>query len=246
MLKILVPVKRVPDPVTRLSLDPVNMQPALAGVRMVLNPYDEVALEAAVQFKESGHATEVIALCAGNAACDETLRTALALGADRAIRVQETASPLALAHAIAAMARQEEVDLIIFGARASDSEGGHSAAMAAALLNWAFAGKVSALGWQTGAYPLIAESEASQSTEELSLPAVISADLDLNKPRFAKLPAIVAAKRKNIAIIDLSLPAAPETVLQNTTLPPPRPAGQTLGSIEELVDIILQKTTGPS
>lgn len=239
MLKILVPVKRVPDPAIKLHLD--NSKPALNGVRMVLNPYDEVALEEAVRSKEAGQASEVIALTIGTPECEETLRTALALGADRAIRIDSTGneSPLSVAQALADFAKSEGISLILCGLQSSDEESAQVGPMTAALLSWPFASVVSALYWQEGEYPLRIESqdEAGMTWQELQLPAVLTASLQLNTPRFARLPAIVAAKRKPVTVIERETVAATPNNRQ-FSLPPERPAITMLRNVNEIAALI--------
>jgi len=198
MFRILVPIKRVPDPAAKLHLHDGRL--ALSGVRMVLNTYDEVALEEAVRWKENGWADEVVALSVSGPDCEETLRQAMALGAQRAIRIESTdiETPLSVAQAIANSIENLDIQMVICGLQSSDEESGLVGPMLAALLDWPFAAAAMNLCRQDAVLQASSRQLDRIQLIEMAFPVVISADLQLNTPRYARLPAIVAAKRKPI------------------------------------------------
>jgi electron transfer flavoprotein beta subunit len=213
----------------------------LAGVKMSMNPFDEIAVEEAVRLKEKGAATEIVAVSIGPAACQETLRTALAMGADRGILVETDVlpEPLAVAKILKALAEKEQPGLIILGKQAIDDDMNATGQMLAALLNWpqgTFASKVEIAG-ETAT--ITREVDGGLEVVSMPLPAVITADLRLNEPRYASLPNIMKARKKPIATMkpaDLGVDPAPRLVTVKVTEPPKRQAGKKVGSVAELVD----------
>jgi electron transfer flavoprotein beta subunit len=240
-MKLLVPVKRVVDYNVKVRVKSDQTGVELAGVKMSMNPFDEIAVEEAVRLKEKGAATEIVAVSIGPAACQETLRTALAMGADRGILVETDAlpEPLAVAKILKALAEKEQPGLIILGKQAIDDDMNATGQMLAALLNWpqgTFASKVEIAG-ETGT--ITREVDGGLEVVSMPLPAVITADLRLNEPRYASLPNIMKARKKPIATMkpaDLGVDPAPRLVTVKVTEPPKRQAGKKVGSVAELVD----------
>lgn len=197
-MKILVCTKRVVDPnvVVRVRGDGSGLD--LAAARRTLNPFDEVATEAAVQLKEAGLASEVIALSVGPLECRDVLRTAMAIGADRGLLVEasDDADPLFVAKVLAAVVRRETPDLVLVGKQSTDHDYGQTGPMLAALLGWAQATSVSRLALQGDGLDVDCVAESGLVRLQLPLPAVVSVDLRLNTPRYASLPAVMKAKRK--------------------------------------------------
>jgi electron transfer flavoprotein beta subunit len=200
-MKILTPVKRVVDYNVKIRVKPDGSGVDLANIKMSMNPFDEIAVEEAVRLKEQGKATEIVAVSIGPQQAAETLRTALAMGADRAILVKTDAAvePLAVAKILKGMALQEKPDLVILGKQAIDDDSNQTGQMLAALLGWpqgTFAFKVS-LG--EGTVDVTREVDGGLQTVGLRLPAVVTTDLRLNEPRYASLPNIMKAKKKPLA-----------------------------------------------
>ncbi|HRE14961.1 MAG TPA: electron transfer flavoprotein subunit beta/FixA family protein, partial [Usitatibacteraceae bacterium] len=197
-MKILVAVKRVVDYNVKVRVKADQSGVELANVKMSMNPFDEIAVEEALRLKEGGKAAEVVAVSCGPTACQETLRTALAMGADRAILVESDAElqPLAVAKLLKAVADKEQAGLVIAGKQAIDDDSAQVGAMLAALLDWpqvTFASKVSLDG---GKLSVVREIDGGLETVEVAAPAVLTADLRLNTPRYATLPNIMKAKKK--------------------------------------------------
>jgi electron transfer flavoprotein beta subunit len=240
-MKLLVPVKRVVDYNVKVRVKSDQTGVELAGVKMSMNPFDEIAVEEAVRLKEKGAATEIVAVSIGPAACQETLRTALAMGADRGILVETDVlpEPLAVAKILKALAEKEQPGLIILGKQAIDDDMNATGQMLAALLNWpqgTFASKVEIAG-ETAT--ITREVDGGLEVVSMPLPAVITADLRLNEPRYASLPNIMKARKKPIATMkpaDLGVDPAPRLVTVKVTEPPKRQAGKKVGSVAELVD----------
>jgi electron transfer flavoprotein beta subunit len=213
----------------------------LANVKMSMNPFDEIAVEEAIRLKEAGIATEVVAVSCGAAACQETLRTAMALGADRAILVETDAElqPLAVAKLIKAIAAKEQPQLVVFGKQAIDDDANQTGQMFAALTGWpqaAFASKVVIAG---GKATVTREIDGGLETIEVALPAVITADLRLNEPRYATLPNIMKAKKKPLETLKpeaLGVDVTPRLATLQVAEPPKRTAGVRLADVTELVD----------
>ena len=240
-MKVLVAVKRVVDYNVKVRVKADQTGVELANVKMAMNPFDEIAVEEAVRMKEAGKAAEVVAVSLGTAACQETIRYAIALGADRGILVQtdQELEPLAVAKLLQAVAERENPDLIILGKQAIDDDCNQTGQMLAALLEWpqgTFASKVE-LG--EGDMQVTREIDGGLETVKLTLPAVVTTDLRLNEPRYAKLPNIMKAKKKPLDVIeagDMGVDLKPRLTTLKVTEPPQREAGIRVGDISELVD----------
>jgi electron transfer flavoprotein beta subunit len=213
----------------------------LSGVKMAMNPFDEIAVEEAVRLKEKGVATEIIAVSIGVAACSETLRTALAMGADRGILVETDASPepLAVAKMLKAIAATEQPGLIILGKQAIDDDMNATGQMLAALLGWPQGTFASKIAIADGGITVTREVDGGLETVALTLPAIVTADLRLNEPRYASLPNIMKARKKPIVTMkpaDLGVDPAPRLTTLKVVEPPKRQAGKKVGSVAELVE----------
>ena len=239
-MKILVPVKRVVDYNVKIRVKPDGSGVDLANVKMSMNPFDEIAVEEALRLKEAGKASEVIAVSIGPAKADETLRTALAMGADRGILVKtdETVEPLAVAKILAKIVAEEQPGLVILGKQAIDDDSNQTGQMLAALLGWGqgtFASKVEIEG---ASADVTREVDGGLQTVTLKLPAIVTTDLRLNEPRYASLPNIIKAKKKPVAVKapeDYGIDIAPRLEVLKTAEPPTRKAGVKVGSVPELV-----------
>jgi electron transfer flavoprotein beta subunit len=239
-MKILVPVKRVIDynVKPRVKMDGTGVD--LTNVKMSMNPFDEIAVEEAIRLKEKGVATEIIAVSVGPQKAQETLRTALAMGADRAILVQtdDTVEPLAVAKILKAIVDEEQPGLVILGKQAIDDDSNQTGQMLAALLNrpqGTFASKIEVEG---DTITVIREVDAGLETIKLSLPAIITTDLRLNEPRYASLPNIMKAKSKPLAAktpADYGVDTAPRLETVTVSEPPKRVAGIKVADVDELV-----------
>jgi electron transfer flavoprotein beta subunit len=240
-LKILVGVKRVIDYNVKIRVKADRTGVETANVKMSMNPFDEIAVEEAVRLKEKGIATEVIAVSIGPANVQETIRTALAIGADRGIHVLADAEiqPLAVAKLFKALCDKEQPALVIVGKQAIDDDCNQTGQMLAALAGWSqgtFASKVSPAD---GTVEVTREVDGGLETLQLKLPAVITTDLRLNEPRYASLPNIMKAKKKPIDQVtpaELGVDVAPRLKTLKVEEPPKRQGGKKLGSIAELVD----------
>ena len=240
-MKILVPVKRVIDYNVKVRVKADGTGVDLANVKMSMNPFDEIAVEEAMRLKEAGTATEVIAVSCGVTACQETLRTAMAIGADRSILVETDVElqPLAVAKLLAAVAKKETPQLIILGKQAIDDDASQTGQILAAL--WGrpqatFASKVEIDG---SVATVTREVDAGLETLAVDLPAVITTDLRLNEPRYVKLPDIMKAKKKPLETLDpasLGVDVAPRLATVTTTEPPKRSAGIKVADIAQLID----------
>ena len=239
-MKALVGVKRVVDSSFAVRVKPDGTGVELDGVRMVMNPFDEIALEEAIRLRERGIATEVLAVSIGPAKAEETLRAALAMGADRAllVMVDQPVEPLAVAKLLRAIAVAEKVQLALLGKQAIDNDANQAGQMLAALLGWGqatFASKIEITGVVARVQR---EVDTGLQTMELQLPAVMTADLRLNTPRFASLPKIMAARRRPIehkTAFELGVDIAPRLEVLATDEPPRRAAGQMVSSVPELL-----------
>jgi electron transfer flavoprotein beta subunit len=239
-MKLLVAVKRVIDfnVKPRVKMDGSGVD--LANVKMSMNPFDEIAVEEAIRLKEKGVATEIVAVSIGPAKAQETLRTALAMGADRAILVQteEEVEPLAVAKILKGVAGEENPDLIILGKQAIDDDSNQTGQMLAALLDWpqgTFASKVEVAGSDLN---VTREVDGGLETVKLATPAVVTTDLRLNEPRYASLPNIMKAKSKPLTTKspgDYGVDVAPRLEMLKVTEPAKRSAGIKVGSVDELV-----------
>ena len=240
-LKVLVPVKRVMDYNVKARVKSDGNGVDLANVRMSMNPFDEIAVEEAVRLKEVGTATEVIAVSCGVAACQETLRTAMAIGADRAMLVETDVElqPLAVAKLLKAVADKEVPQLIILGKQAIDDDANQTGQMLAALLGWPQATFASKVVVADGRATVTREVDGGLETLELSLPAIVTTDLRLNEPRYATLPNIMKAKKKpldNLKPAELGVDVAPRLVTLNVSEPPKRSAGIKVADVAQLID----------
>jgi electron transfer flavoprotein beta subunit len=197
-MKIIVPIKRVVDYNVKVRVRPDGMGVDTANVKMSMNPFDEIAVEEAVRLKEKGTATEIVAVSCGVAACQETLRTALALGADRAVLVQTDTElqPLAVAKLLRAIVEKESPGLVIIGKQAIDDDANQTGQMLAALLDWPQATFASKVDIADSKATVKREVDGGLETVEVALPAVVTTDLRLNEPRYATLPNIMKAKKK--------------------------------------------------
>ena len=239
-MKVLVPVKRVVDYNVKVRVKADGSGVDLANVKMSMNPFDEIAVEEAVRLKEAGIATEVVAVSCGVAACQETLRTALALGADRAILVEAAVElqPLAVAKLLKAVAAKESPQLVILGKQAIDDDSNQTGQMLAALLGWpqaTFASKVVVAG---GRATVTREVDGGLETLEMPLPAVVTTDLRLNEPRYATLPNIMKAKKKPLEVTnpaDLGVDVAPRLSTLTVVEPAKRQAGIMVADVAELL-----------
>ncbi|MGP9822269.1 electron transfer flavoprotein subunit beta/FixA family protein [Salinarimonas sp. NSM] len=239
-MKILVPVKRVVDYNVKIRVKPDGSGVDLANVKMSMNPFDEIAVEEAIRLKEKGKATEIVAVSIGPQQAQETIRTALAMGADRGILVKTDApvEPLAVAKMLAAIVANESPDLVIMGKQAIDDDCNQTGQMLAALLGWAqgtFASKVEP---GDGTVDVTREVDGGLQTVSLKLPAIVTTDLRLNEPRYASLPNIMKAKKKPLEETSpeaLGVDVAPRLTVVSTAEPPKRQAGVKVGSVEELV-----------
>jgi len=239
-MKVLVPVKRVIDfnVAVRVKADRSGVD--LTNVKMAINPFDEIAVEEAVRLKEKGKASEIIATSIGPAAAQETLRTALAMGADRAILVKHEGElePLAVAKILRAVATQEQPDLVILGKQAIDDDCNQVGQMLAALLGWPQGTFAAKLEVEEGAIAVTREVDGGLQTVSLKLPAIVTTDLRLNEPRYASLPNIMKARKKPIAektIADYGVDAAPRLKVLEVREPEKRRAGTRVASASELV-----------
>jgi electron transfer flavoprotein beta subunit len=239
-MKVLVPVKRVVDYNVKVRVRSDNTGVDTANVKMSMNPFDEIALEEAMRLKESGKVLEVIAVSCGVTQCQETLRTAMAIGADRAILVETSIDlePLAVAKLIRALAEQEQPQLIILGKQAIDDDSNQTGQMLAALLGWPQATFASKVVLEEGKVTVTREVDGGLETLSLTLPAIITTDLRLNEPRYVTLPNIMKAKKKPLAIVkpeDLGVDCAPRITTLKVVEPAKRSAGITVPDVATLV-----------
>ncbi len=239
-MKVLVPVKRVVDYNVKIRVKADQSGVETANVKMSMNPFDEIANEEAIRLKEKGIATEIVAVSLGEAKCQETLRTALAMGADRAIHVgvDGELQPLAVAKCLKAIVEREQPGLILMGKQAIDDDSNQTGQKLAALLGWAQATFVSRLDVSDGKAVCGREVDEGIETIEVRLPAIITVDLRLNEPRYASLPNIMKAKKKPIDALspdELGVDVTPRLVYTHFEEPPKRQAGVRVDSINELV-----------
>ena len=240
-MKILVPIKRVVDYNVKVRPLGDNSNVDLNNVKMSVNPFCEIALEEAVRIKESGKASEVIAITIGKTESQEQLRTALALGADRAILVEcdSLLEHLALAKVLAKVVNDESPDLIILGKQAIDGDNNQTGQMLGAILDLPQATNASELNIEDGTVSVTREIDGGLQTLKLTTPAIVTTDLRLNEPRYASLPNIMKAKKKELKVIplvDTGVDASPRTELLKVELPEARAAGIMVDSVDQLVD----------
>ncbi len=239
-MKVLVPVKRVIDYNVKVRVKPDQTGVDLANVKMSMNPFDEIATEEAVRLKEKGVATEVVVVSIGPQQAQETIRTALAMGADRGILIvtDQDAEPLAVAKLLKAVIAEESPNLVVMGKQAIDGDNNAVGQMLAALLDWPQATFASKLEVTADKATVTREIDGGLQTLDVSLPAVITADLRLNEPRYASLPNIMKAKKKEIAMktaADYGVDVSPKLKVLKVTEPPKRSAGIKVADAAELV-----------
>ena len=239
-MRTLVAIKRVIDFNVKVRVKPDGSGVETANVKMSMNPFDEIAVEEAVRLKEKGIATEVVAVSCGPAAAQETLRTALALGADRAILVETTEElqPLAVAKLLRAVVEKEQPRVVILGKQAIDDDSNQTGQMLAALLDWPQATFASKIVINDDRAEVTREVDGGLETVAFKLPAVVTTDLRLNEPRYASLPNIMKARKKpiqNLKPADLGVDPAPRLTVLKVSEPPKRKAGVKVGSVAELV-----------
>ncbi|MBN04958.1 MULTISPECIES: electron transfer flavoprotein subunit beta/FixA family protein [Ponticaulis] len=245
-MKVLVPVKRVIDYNVKARVKPDQSGVDLANVKMSMNPFDEISVEEAVRLKEAGTATEVVVVSIGPQQCQETLRTALAMGADRGILIKtdDKVEPLAVAKLLKAVVAEESPELVILGKQAIDDDSNQTGQMLAALLDWpqgTFANEVKVDG---GKANVTREIDGGLQTVALDLPAIVTTDLRLNEPRYASLPNIMKAKKKPIdmkEIGDYGVDVAPRLTTVKVTEPPVREAGEIVEDVPTLVSKLKAK-----
>ena len=239
-MKILVPVKRVVDYNVKIRVKPDGSGVDLANVKMSMNPFDEIAVEEAIRLKEAGKATEIVAVSIGPQQASETIRTALAMGADRGILVKTdtTVEPLAVAKILKALVEAEKPGLVILGKQAIDDDSNQTGQMLAALLGWPQGTFASKLAIEDDSIQVTREVDGGLQTVKLKSPAIVTTDLRLNEPRYASLPNIMKAKKKPIdekAPADVGVDISPRLDVLKTVDPPGRKSGVKVGSVAELV-----------
>jgi electron transfer flavoprotein beta subunit len=240
-MKILVPVKRVVDYNVKVRVKPDQTGVDLANVKMSMNPFCEIAVEEAIRLKEKGVAEEIVVVSIGPAQAQETIRTALAMGADRGILIQtdDAVEPLAIAKLLKAVVDEESPELVLLGKQAIDGDNNQTGQMLAALLDWPQGTFASEVEIADGKVKVTREIDGGLQTLSLEMPAIITTDLRLNEPRYASLPNIMKAKRKPIdtkAPADYGVDTAPRLTIVKVTEPPKREAGIKVESVAELVD----------
>ena len=250
-MKLLVPVKRVIDYNVKVRVRADGSGVDLENVKMSMNPFDEIAVEEAIRLKEAGKAEEIVAVSVGVSKSQETLRTALAMGADRAILVEAAddvhvdVEPLAVAKVLAKIVEEEKPELVICGKQAIDNDMNATGQMLAALLGWSQGTFASELDLGSGEATVTREVDAGLQVVKIKTPAVVTVDLRLNEPRYASLPNIMKAKKKPLDVktaADLGVDVAPRLEILKTSEPEARQAGEIVGSVDELVEKL--KTAG--
>ena len=239
-MKVLVPVKRVVDYNVKVRVKTDGSGVDTANAKMSMNPFDEIAVEEAVRLREAGIASEVLVVSAGIVNCQETLRTAMAIGADRALLIETDAElqPLAVAKLLKAVCEKELPQLVLCGKQAIDDDANQTGQMLAALMNWPQATFASKVQVADGKATVVREIDGGMETVEMALPAVISVDLRLNEPRYATLPNIMKAKKKPLDVITpaaLGVDVVPRLKMLSVAEPPKRAAGIKLAGVAELV-----------
>ncbi len=240
-MKILVPVKRVVDYNVNIRVKADQSGVETANVKMSMNPFDEISIEQAIRLKEAGIATEIIAVSIGVSQCQETIRTALAMGADRGILIETdiAVEPLGVAKLLKAIIDKEEPELILVGKQSIDDDSNQTAQMLAALAGWPQATFVSKLELGDGSLEATREVDGGLETIKVNMPAVVSVDLRLNEPRYASLPNIMKAKRKPLDVMtpdDLNIDVTPRLTTVNICEPVARKGGVIVASVAELID----------
>ena len=240
-MKVLVPIKRVIDANVKVRVKADQTGVEMANVKMAMNPFCEIAVEQAIRMKEAGAASEVIVVSAGEAKCQETLRTGLAMGADRAILIQSDTDlePLAVAKLLKAVVDREQPGLVIFGKQSVDGDNNQTGQMLAGLLGWSQGTFVSQMEAKDGTVEVTREVDGGLQTLTLKMPCIATVDLRLNEPRYASLPNIMKAKKKPLETVspaDLGVDTASRLTTLKVTEPPARQAGVVVSSVAELVE----------
>jgi len=240
-MKVLVAIKRVIDAYVKVRVKADGSGVETQNVKMSMNPFCEIAVEEAVRMKEAGIASEIVVVSCGQQSSQETIRTALAMGADRGILVQsdEELQPLAIAKLLKAVVEKEQPQVVLMGKQAVDNDFNQTGQMLSALLGWSQATFASKIKKVNGALSVTREIDGGLETIEIQLPAVVTVDLRLNEPRYASLPNIMKAKKKPIETLpaaDLGIDITPRLSVLKVTEPPPRQAGVKVSSVAELVD----------
>ncbi|HHU94205.1 MAG TPA: electron transfer flavoprotein subunit beta/FixA family protein [Alcaligenaceae bacterium] len=240
-MKVLVPVKRVVDHNVKVRVKSDQTGVDIANVKMSMNPFDEIAVEEAIRLKEKGVATEVVAVSCGEKPCQETLRTAMAIGADRSVQVETGAElqPLAVAKLLKAVVEKEQPQLVILGKQAIDDDANQTGQMLAALLDWPQATFASAVEVEGDQVKVTREVDGGLETISLSLPAVITTDLRLNEPRYVTLPNIMKAKKKTIDVMtpdELGVDVTPRIKTLKVAEPAARAAGEIVADVATLIE----------
>jgi electron transfer flavoprotein beta subunit len=240
-MKVLVPVKRVIDANVKVRVKADQTGVETTNVKMAMNPFCEIAIEEAVRMKEAGTAEEIIVVSAGAAQSQETIRTALAMGADRGVLVQSDAAlePLAIAKLLKAVAEKEGAEIVLMGKQAIDGDNNQTGQMLAALLGWPQGTFISKMEIHDGGVKVTREVDGGLEIVDLKLPAVLTVDLRLNEPRYASLPNIMKAKKKPIETLspeDLGVDVSPRLETLQVVEPPPRQAGVIVANVAELVE----------
>ena len=240
-MKVIVAIKRVVDYNAKVRVKTDGSAVEMANIKMAMNPFDEIAVEEALRIKEAGHASEIIVVSAGIDACQETLRTALAMGADRAIliKTETELQPLAVAKLLKATVDKETPDLVILGKQAIDDDCNQTGQMLAALLNWPQATFASKVDISDSEIIVTREIDGGLETIAAKLPAVVSTDLRLNEPRYVKLPDIMKARRKPLDTLtpeELGIDVTPRITTLKVEEPAARSAGIKVADVAELVD----------
>ena len=240
-MKILIPIKRVIDYNVRIRVKKDGSGVETANVKMSMNPFCEIAVEEAVRIKEAGNADEIVVVTIGGRQCQDILRTALAMGADRAILIETDVAvqPLAIAKLLKATVEREQPGLIITGKQAIDDDNNQTGQMLSALLGWPQATFASKIEFADGGLKVTREVDGGLETIATKLPAVVTTDLRLNEPRYVKLPNIMKAKKKPLDVItpaDLGIDVTPSIDILSVVEPPARSAGVKVADVQELVD----------
>jgi len=240
-MKVLVPVKRVIDYNVKIRVKADQTGVETANVKMSMNPFDEIAVEEAVRLQEAGTATEIVTVSIGPQQCQETIRTALAMGADRGILIQtdDEVQPLAVAKLLKAVVDKESPELVILGKQAIDDDSNQTGQMLAALLGWSQATFASKLDIEGGSANVTREIDGGLETIKVTIPCIVTTDLRLNEPRYASLPNIMKAKKKPIdqmAPVDFGVDTAPRLTTLKVVEPPKREAGVRVEDVAHLVD----------
>ena len=244
-MKILVTVKRVPDPETSIKVKPDGSGIVTDNIKWVVNPFDEIAVEEALRIKEKVAGSEVVLVSVGSKVVQEQLRTGLAMGADRAILVvaEDGLEPLAVAHVLQKIVDTEKPELVIMGKQSIDDDSNAAGQMLAELLGWpqaTFASKLELAGDQKSA-TVTREVDGGLETLSFPLPGIVTSDLRLNEPRYASLPGIMKARKKEmkeIPVADLGVDVAPKAKIVKMEPPPKRQAGKKVASVDELVNLL--------